>query len=408
MAIWAALWLSTAALAQPWEFSSPLPVTAVHGAGIYHHLDSSGRKNIAAAGETVAIVWEDNRSGRPQVYFTLKSKADSSFAREQRVSAGTSAYEPVIAALDKGRFAIGWEQDGQAWMRLVQAGALGRAHRLADDGRHITIALNAHGQGYAAWVQRVGRFHRAMLARFEISAEQVARVHAAQPVDAQPPTADQLYPSVVSTEAGVMVVWEDRRHGHSVLYYSHSADGRCFSAPKRLNERGPSRSGGVYGKGTGVARAALAAHGTNAVTAVWLDKRDFEGGYDVYGSVSRDGGRSFGKNQKIQDQFGDIYGQWHAAIAGHASGLRAAAWDDDRDDSADVWLAWPVGDGWSENLAVPGASGPGQQSQPVLTFDASGDLHLAWIERDSPDAPTWLRYLHAKRSPPAAPAIQDR
>ncbi|MBI5613149.1 MAG: hypothetical protein HY942_08835 [Gammaproteobacteria bacterium] len=405
---WTVLWLSTAASAQPWEFSPPLPVTAVHGAGIYHHLDSSGRKNIAASGETVAIAWADNRSGSSQVYFTFKSKADSSFAREQRVSDGKNAYEPVIAALANGRFAIGWEQDGQVWMRPVQAGTLGRAQLLADDGSQINMALNVRGQGYAVWVQRVGRLNRAMLARFEISAEQVARVHAAQPVDAQPPAADQFYPGVTLTEAGVMVVWEDRRHGHSVLYYSHSADGRRFSAPKRLNERGPSRSGGGYGKGTGVARAALAAHGKNAVTAVWLDKRDFEGGYDVYGAVSHDGGRSFGKNQKIQDQFGDIYGQWHAAIAGHASGLRAAVWDDDRDDTADVWLAWPVQNGWSENLAVPGASGLGEQTQPSVALDAAGDLHLAWIERDAPDAPTRLRYLHAKRSTPDAPTVQDK
>lgn len=164
-------------------------------------------------------------------------------------------------------------------------------------------------------------------------------------MDTQPATADQLYPSVAVTDAGAVVVWEDRRNGHTVLYYSHTGDNRRFSAPKRLNERGPSRSGGAYGKGTGVARVALATHGKNAVTAVWLDKRDFEGGYDVYGAVSRDGGRSFGKNQKLQDQFGDIYGQWHAAIAGHASGLRAAVWDDDRDDTSDLWLAWPTADG---------------------------------------------------------------
>ncbi len=397
IATWAALWLSTAALAQPWEFSAPLAVTAVHGPGIYHHLDSAGRKNIATSGETVAVVWEDNRSGAPQVYCAFKPKSDTSFMREQRVSDGKNAYEPAIAAFDEGRFVIGWEQDGQVWMRLVQVDAMGRAQTLAADSSQINIALNAKGEGYAVWAQRDGRFTRAMLARFEITAEQAVRVHPARPMDAQPATADQLYPSVAVTDAGAVVAWEDRRHGHTVLYYSHTGDDRRFSAPKRLNEWAPSRSGGVYGKGTGVARAALAAHGKSAVTTVWLDKRDFEGGYDVYAAISRDGGRSFGKNQKIQDQFGDIYGQWHVAIAGHVSGLRAVVWDDDRDDTSDLWLAWPTADGWSENLAVPGASGPGEQTQPSVVLDAQGGLHLTWIERDTPDSPTRLRYLHGRR-----------
>lgn len=174
---WSLLWASTAALAQPWEFSSPLAVTAVHGQGIYHHLDSAGRKNIATTGETAAIVWEDNRSGSPQVYCAFKSTGDTSFMHEQRVSDGKNAYEPVIAALDKDRFVIGWEQDGQVWMRLVQAGATGRAQTLAADSSQINIAFNAKDEGYAVWSGRDGRFTRAMLARFEITAEQVARVN---------------------------------------------------------------------------------------------------------------------------------------------------------------------------------------------------------------------------------------
>lgn len=397
VAAWTALWVATAALAQPWEFSAPLPVTAVHGAGIFHHLNSSGRKNIATSGETVAIVWEDNRSGRPQVYVAFKSKADSSFSPAQHVSDGESVHEPAIAALDKGRFAIGWAQDDQVWLRSVQSGAAGQAQAIARDSSQINIVQSPKGHGYATWAQRDGRFTRAMLARFEVTADHAVRVHPALPVDAQPVTADQLYPSVALTDAGVVVAWEDRRHGHSVLYYSHSTDGRRFTAPTRLNERGASSPGGAYGKGTGVARVTLAAHGQNAVTAVWLDKRDFEGGYDVYGAVSRDGGRSFGKNQKLQDQFGDIYGQWHAAVAGHVSGLRAAVWDDDRDDTSDLWMAWPMADGWSENLAVPGASGRGEQTQPSVALDAHGGLHLAWIERDTPDSPTRLRYLYGRR-----------
>jgi len=65
-----------------------------------------------------------------------------------------------------------------------------------------------------------------------------------------------------------------------------------------------------------------------------------------------------------------------------------------------MWLAWPTQEGWSENLAVPGASGPGEQAQPSVALDARGGLHLAWVERDTPDSRTRLRYLYARRAGP--------
>jgi len=65
-----------------------------------------------------------------------------------------------------------------------------------------------------------------------------------------------------------------------------------------------------------------------------------------------------------------------------------------------MWLAWPTQKGWSENLAVPGASGPGEQAQPSVALDARGGLHLAWVERDAPDSRTRLRYLYARRAGP--------
>ena len=78
-----------------------------------------------------------------------------------------------------------------------------------------------------------------------------------------------------------------------------------------------------------------------------------------------------------------------------------AAWDDSRarwqddDERGDVMISWTLGDGWSEDMPVPGASGEGYQGSPAIHVDAAGGLHLAWIERQQMEAPTRLRYLHA-------------
>jgi hypothetical protein len=149
-----------------------------------------------------------------------------------------------------------------------------------------------------------------------------------------------------------------------------------------------------YGKGHGVSRVALAHHGADRLLAAWADKRDFRHGYDIYGSAATPGGR-FGPNFRIQDDFGELSQQWHTALAGHRNGAVVVAWDDNREGDPDIYLSWPQGDGWSDDLAVPGASGPGVQQHPAIAFDPAGRLHLAWVERAEAGGPTRLRYAVA-------------
>lgn len=389
----AALAVATFALpcqAAPWEFSAPLAVTPAPQPGVFHQLDSAGRKHVAVSGDSVGIVWEENRNGISQVYVAFKPLAAKAFSL-QRVSAGNNAAAPVIVALGQDRFLLAWEQDGDIWARAADAGALGPAERIAPQAEQVSVAA-ADGKIFAVWNQRVDRFLRIRIAPLKVADNAVRMPEgSAHDVDVAPPLAEQIYPDVVVTPAGITVAWEDRRHGHTVLLQAHSNDGKRYNAPQLLNEQLPARSE-VYGKGTGVARVALARHGRRGIVAAWLDKRDFLSGYDVYAGFSRDGIR-FGSNERVQDDFGNNISQWHAAVAADNTGRVAVAWDDDRDGTADLWLAWPVGAGqWSENLAVPGASGAGFQSGPALVFDAAGNLHLVWVERETLESPTRLRY----------------
>jgi hypothetical protein len=130
------------------------------------------------------------------------------------------------------------------------------------------------------------------------------------------------------------------------------------------------------------------------VIAAWLDKRDFLSGYDVYAAFSHDGGRSFSRNLKVQDSFGDNVAQWHAAIVADQAGRVVAVWDDDREGASDVWLSDWTGKDFGDNLAVPGASGAGAQSDPVVHLDGSGTLHVAWLEKTESGG-TRLKYASA-------------
>jgi hypothetical protein len=154
----------------------------------------------------------------------------------------------------------------------------------------------------------------------------------------------------------------------------------------------------TYGRGSGVTRATLAVFGADQVGAAWMDKRNFSTAYDIYGAISRDGGRRFGKNEIVQDSFGENFSQWHPAISGAADGALVVAWDDDRDGSSDIQLSWKTAHGWSEDLAVPAASGPGEQAHPALALDSRGNLHLLWLDYLEKGQPTRIFYAMGKRT----------
>jgi len=390
--------LPGAALAGSWEFSAPLEVTGVHGEGIFHHLESSGRRSIAADAERVAITWEDERDGTPRAYLASRRHQDAAFATlATPVSDTGEAYEPIIAALGARRFALGWEGDATARVRLLSfdadgAASLGPPLQLSS-GEAGQVSLAPQGdQLLAVWTERDGRHRRVRFARLRADAQDRLKVAAACAVDGQPASDDQLYPTLAVTQTHTVVAWEDRRPGHTIIMAAHAeADRPCpFSAPQRISEQPPGPKP-PFGKGHGVSRVALASYGDGQVLAAWADKRDFRHGYDIYGApLQADGG--FGANLRLQDDFGELSQQWHTALAGRADGLLVAAWDDNRDRHAEIMLSWPEGDAWSDDLPVPGASGPGEQQHPSLTFDPAGRLHLAWVHRDSPGGPTRLRY----------------
>lgn len=386
--------LLLAALAWPaqaaWEWSAPLTVNSVQGAAIFPHLESANRQGVAVSGDTVGVVWEDNRDGSPQCYLATRPAAAANFQPEIRLSQG-ECFEPVVLALGGGRFVAAWEEAGRVHAQVLPGGAV---LKLSDAASAQATLAAAGNTVYAAWAEQAGRFRRIVFAALALEGEALS-LTAAQPVEAAMPTDEQGWPALaVAGDGSVTVAWEDRRSRHTVPMTSHSTDGRSFAPPARLTDR---KSGSVdgLGAGTGAMRPTLAAWGEQGVAAVWLDKRDFLSGYDVYAAL--DGGtRRFGRNLKVQDSFGDNMVQWHATVVGDASGRLLALWDDARDGTPDVWLADWEGDAFGDDVAVPGAVGPGAQSDPVATLDAAGYLHVVWLDRDEA-AGTRIRYARAVR-----------
>jgi hypothetical protein len=360
-----------------WQFSPAVEVGAVKGKKVFHHLESANRKGLADSDGRIALVWEDDRNGDPRCWFSMREKRAKVFSKPQALSGG-ECYEPVVQGMGKGRFVAAWEEDGAVWARLAGKGKAVKLSR--EEAAHATLARVDDRTLYAAWAEMAGTHKRIMLARLVLDADTLKAEYSV-PLEEALPIDDQAYPALaVSADGSVTAVWEDRRKKHTMMLAAHSADGRKFAAPYQLIDMPQVRTVNL-GAGMGSMRPVLDSCGTGCLVAVWLDKRDFLSGYDVYAAFSDNGGRSFGKNLKVQDSFGDNIAQWHPALAASPSGRVLVAWDDERDGTPDVWLSDWGGKAFGDDVAAPDASGPGVQSDPVVHLDASGTLHLVWLEK---------------------------
>ena len=138
------------------NFLNAWRVPANAGEGVFHHLDGAGRKHIAVSGDAVAITWEDNSNGVPQVYVAMLETEADGFETAVQVSRGKEAYEPAITALDQGRFLVVWEQDAEVHAVAIEIdGLVSRGKLSAKTSGHASVDSYA-GRAVISWRQQAG------------------------------------------------------------------------------------------------------------------------------------------------------------------------------------------------------------------------------------------------------------
>ena len=375
-----------------WTFDTKLAVTGEPVSGVYPHLDGAGRKHIAIASEAVAAIWEDNRSGAPQVYVALKANDRKLFSAAMQVSGGGEAYEPAITSLPQNRFALAWEQDSAIHARVLTDSGLGMPVELASKAAsHVSLA-SFDSRFFASWREQRDRLWFVKVAALSITAAGQLAVDSITSIEATGLETQVLFPSIAVNDAGLSVAWEDRRAGHTRLLVSRSPDqGQSFGEPQHLNEFLSNRN--QYDQGNGVTRVSLASFAQDEILAAWMDKRRGGLGYGIFAALGSDGGAIFGPNEKVHGEVGDKQPHYNPAVAGNPDGDFVVAWDDFRRGDSDIWLsAYNEDDEWSQDFSPAIASGAGEQSHPSIALDDEGRLHLLWIERADMDAPGRLWY----------------
>ena len=68
------------------------------------------------------------------------------------------------------------------------------------------------------------------------------------------------------------------------------------------------------------------------------------------------------------------------------------AWDDDRDETPDVWISWKIDQDWSDDFLLEPAAGEGIQTNPAIALDDDRNLHVIWLEKHEPHGPSKFYY----------------
>ena len=379
-----------------WQWSQKIAIGNTLEHGVYHHLDGSGRKHIAVTGEHIAVVWEDDSSGSPQIYLATKIINQKQFNSPVKLSNGREAYEPSITAMGDSRFVIVYEEDESVYTRLLSKDGLGKAIKLSTDKPILASSPSITAQestAYVIWREKHQTDYRLFVTILTLENNQpvVGKVHSVEDKAMQTP---MLKPVIAIAASTVFVAWEDRREGHTRLLFSHAdATNLQFSDQENLNEFFTDRN--EYDKGSGVTRLSMAAFGEGEVLATWMDKRRGGVGYGIFASFGSADDESFGPNEKVHGKKGDLQPHYNPSVTGNTAGDFIVAWDDFRNGNLDIWLSrYNNDDEWGVDNSPAIASGPGEQSHASVLLDEDGGLHLVWISREETTSPTRLWYSY--------------
>ncbi len=323
---------------------------------------SAGQRGLAIGhGGVVVAVWSDDREGRSNIYAVRSTDEGRTFGPSVRVNdaPGTAGLFGATVALDQqNRTSVVWfdERDG-------------------DHDIFFARGLDG-GQGFTANV-RVNDDK----ARPAIADEFVEDEFFDQDAGATGP-AFQTLPSVAVDRHGtILVAWQDYRRNQADIYFARSTDGgRTFSPNVRVNDD-LGRAGQLY--------PSLAVDGSGTIYLAWHDFR--KGNQDIYFARSTDGGRTFSRNLRVNDDTGTA-GQFNPSLAVNEHGEIYIAWHDLRSGNADIYTAVSRDGGltFGRNIRVNDDQGDAFQFHPSLGINGRGDIAVAWEDYRNGEADIYL------------------
>lgn len=275
---------------------------------------------IAASGDTVLAVWDDQRAGNYEIYYKRSTDAGVTWGEDVRLTNSAYSYDPCITM--KGSVVhIVWQELCDGYYEIY--------YKRSTDG----------GITWDADTRLTSN------------------------------TSDSWNPSIAVTGSAVHVVWEDERQGNSEIYYKGSNDGGTTWGTDNRLTNDPSDSW----------NPSVAVSGS-VMHVAWYDNRNGSGNWEIYYKRSSDGGVSWGDETRMTN---NTHVSRYPCIAVSGSMVHLV-WHDDRDGNYDIYYKRSTDGGmnWSADTRL--TTDPGNAMFPCVAVSGSTIHVVWIDPRDTP------------------------
>lgn len=307
--IFCVLCLYASLLLAQWE-----PDMRLTNASGHSRMGDNNARTIVAEGDTIHVVWMDQRDGNSEIYYKRSLDGGDSWDMDTRLT--DNQYVSALPAL-----AVNGLMLHVAWYDTRDSGNFEIYYKRSQDGG-IT------------WEPDVR-----LTFDYEYS----------------------WYPSLVLTNTNVHVVWRESRAGNYEIFYKRSTDeGSTWGADTNLsNAAGSSET-------PSIAQAGSTLH------VLWFDNRD-GGAYEIYYKRSLDEGVTWEPDVRLTDDPGVSFGP---SVAVRGVNVHVA-WQDSRDGNWEIYYNKSTDNGttWGSDIRLTSAA---ETSESPSIVASGSNVHVVW------------------------------
>jgi hypothetical protein len=287
-----------------------------------NNVGQSSHPSIAITGAAVQVVWRDNRDGNAEIYTKRSPDGGVSWGTDTRLSVNTSASEFPSVAVAGLAIHVVWRDfrtnnDDIYYRRSTDGGVSWGAETALTivglQSEEPSVAVSG-AVVHVAWYEFPNDdiFYKRSLDGGD-NWEAAVRLSASLAGN----TFDE---SIAASGPVVHLIWRDNRDGNFEIYYKRSPDsGANWGPDTRL----------TFDAGSSVYPSVAAS--AEAVYTAWADSR--MGSWEIYAKRSADGGLSWGDDTRLTE---NEYFSEYPSIA--ASGSAAhVVWQDNRDGNREIY-----------------------------------------------------------------------
>ena len=243
---------------------------------ISNNIYISSDPTISVSGSVVHVAWDDNRDGNYEIYYNRSTDGGSSWGTDMRLTNNPAASQVPSISVSGSVVHIAWEDNRNApYIRIYYK-------RSTDSGLSWSADTQLMNNTSSSW-----------------------------------------YNPISASGYGVKVVWSDNRNGHQDIYFKASTDGGLNWATEipLVND-------------TVIKNNPTLSVSGSVVFVTWMDSRDRYPNYEIYYKRSIDGGLTWGANTRLTTNHTSATLFSNLSVSG--SGVHVI-WDDSRDVNYEIY-----------------------------------------------------------------------